>query len=125
MKSILKISSLLSALVLAGCATAPQENVDAAAPGKVQVECGVNSPPGCRPPPVPAVFVKWEDKVQTETTTADVLRQRAVDAMANLPAKQRIEASESFYLVRGAGADQHPDAVMFATWLVEQAHRFK
>ena len=95
MKSILKISSLLSALVLAGCATAPQENVDAAAPGKVQVECGVNSPPGCRPPPVPAVFVKWEDKVQTETTTADVLRQRAVDAMANLPAKQRIEASET------------------------------
>ena len=75
MKSILKISSLLSALVLAGCATAPQENVDAAAPGKVQVECGVNSPPG--------------------TTTADVLRQRAVDAMANLPAKQRIEASET------------------------------
>ena len=41
------------------------------------------------------------------------------------PFQQRIEASESFYLVRGAGADQHPDAVMFATWLVEQAHRFK
>jgi LysR family glycine cleavage system transcriptional activator len=41
------------------------------------------------------------------------------------PFDQRIEASESFYLVRGSGADQHPDAVMFSTWLVEQAHRFK
>ena len=35
------------------------------------------------------------------------------------------EASESFYLVRGSGADQHPDAVNFSTWLVEQAHRYK
>jgi LysR family glycine cleavage system transcriptional activator len=41
------------------------------------------------------------------------------------PFTQRIEASESFYLVRSSGADQHPDAVMFSTWLVEQAHRFK
>jgi LysR family glycine cleavage system transcriptional activator len=41
------------------------------------------------------------------------------------PFSQRIEASESFYLVRGSGTEQHPDAVMFATWLVEQAHRFK
>ncbi|WP_458238474.1 LysR substrate-binding domain-containing protein [Pseudomonas sp. P5_A2_2] len=41
------------------------------------------------------------------------------------PFTQRIEASESFYLVRGSGAEQHPDAVMFSTWLVEQAHRFK
>ncbi len=41
------------------------------------------------------------------------------------PFSQRIEASESFYLVRGSGAEQHPDAVMFSTWLVEQAHRFK
>lgn len=41
------------------------------------------------------------------------------------PFDQRIEASESFYLVRGSGADQHPDAMMFSTWLVEQAHRYK
>ncbi|MCE0464492.1 MULTISPECIES: LysR substrate-binding domain-containing protein [Pseudomonas] len=41
------------------------------------------------------------------------------------PFSQRIEASESFYLVRGSGTEQHPDAVTFATWLVEQAHRFK
>jgi LysR family glycine cleavage system transcriptional activator len=41
------------------------------------------------------------------------------------PFNLRIEASESFYLVRGSGADQHPDAVNFSTWLVEQAHRYK
>ncbi|WP_166360604.1 LysR substrate-binding domain-containing protein [Pseudomonas akapageensis] len=41
------------------------------------------------------------------------------------PFARRIEASESFYLVRDSGADQHPDAVMFSTWLVEQAHRYK
>lgn len=41
------------------------------------------------------------------------------------PFDRRIEASESFYLVRSSEADQHPDAVMFSTWLVEQAHRYK
>ena len=41
------------------------------------------------------------------------------------PFQQRIEASESFYLVRSSGADQHPDALGFSAWLVEQAHRFK
>jgi LysR family glycine cleavage system transcriptional activator len=41
------------------------------------------------------------------------------------PFEQRIEASESFYLVRGADAEQHPDALKFSTWLVEQAHRYK
>jgi LysR family glycine cleavage system transcriptional activator len=52
----------------------------------------------------------------------DLLREgRLVEPFA----QQRIEASESFYLVRSAEADQHPDAVMFSTWLVEQAHRYK
>jgi len=41
------------------------------------------------------------------------------------PFAQRIEASESFYLVRSSGAEQHPDAARFSTWLVEQAHRYK
>lgn len=41
------------------------------------------------------------------------------------PFTQRIDASESFYLVRDSGAEQHPDAAIFSTWLVEQAHRFK
>ncbi|MGC5703811.1 LysR family transcriptional regulator [Pseudomonas sp. NFXW11] len=41
------------------------------------------------------------------------------------PFQQRIEASESFYLVRGADAEPHPDAQEFSTWLVEQAHRHK
>ncbi|WP_044871795.1 LysR substrate-binding domain-containing protein [Pseudomonas sp. LFM046] len=41
------------------------------------------------------------------------------------PFSQRIEASESFYLVRGSGTDLHPDAMTFATWLVAQAHRGK
>ncbi len=40
------------------------------------------------------------------------------------PFDQRIEASESFYLVRGSGQTQHPDATTFSTWLVEQAHRY-
>jgi LysR family glycine cleavage system transcriptional activator len=41
------------------------------------------------------------------------------------PFNLRIEASESFYLVRNSGAEPHPDAVKFSTWLVDQAHRFK
>ncbi|MBT8769402.1 LysR substrate-binding domain-containing protein [Metapseudomonas boanensis] len=41
------------------------------------------------------------------------------------PFTQRIEASESFYLVRSSGADLHPDAMTFSTWLVAQTHRYK
>jgi LysR family glycine cleavage system transcriptional activator len=41
------------------------------------------------------------------------------------PFNLRIDASESFYLVRSSGAQLHPDALEFSTWLVEQAHRCK
>lgn len=40
------------------------------------------------------------------------------------PFDLRIEASESFYLVRDSGTELHPDAMAFATWLVAQAHRY-
>ena len=94
MKSMLKFSALMSAVVLAGCVTQPQEPAAPAQQGavQVQVECGVASPPGCREP---AVFVEWDRKVQGEIATANELRQRAVDAMATLPAKQRIGHSET------------------------------
>ena len=94
MKLTLKISALLSAMVLAGCATPPPPEPVAPppAPAMVQVECGVASPPGCREP---AVFVAWEQKLNAETRAADALRLRAVDAMAGLPASQRIAHSET------------------------------
>lgn len=95
MKSMLKISALMSAVLLAGCVAPPQEVAPPPAQGAVQVECGVASPPGCRQPAVPPAFNEWEQKMQAETASADELRQRAVDAMATLPVKQRIGASET------------------------------
>jgi hypothetical protein len=93
-KLSLKISALLSALALGGCVVPPQEQASPvpAQQGSVQVECGVASPPGCREP---AVFVDWEQKLNAETTAVDELRQRAVEAMSQLPASQRIIRSET------------------------------
>jgi len=56
---------------------------------------------------------------------SSMVDQMLADGRLLEPFSQRIEASESFYLVRGAGADPHPDALEFSTWLVEQAHRHK
>ena len=95
MKAIFKISALMSAVVLAGCVAPPQEPAPAPAPAAVQVECGVASPPGCREPAVAAVYTDWAAKMKAETQAADELRQRAVEAMATLPPKQRIESSET------------------------------
>ena len=94
MKLSLKISAVASALVLAGCVVPPQESSGPApvSQASVQVECGVASPPGCREP---AVFVDWEQKLKAETAAAEELRLRAVDAMAQLPASQRIAHSET------------------------------
>lgn len=39
------------------------------------------------------------------------------------PFSQRIEASESFYLVRAQGETLSTEAAAFSTWLVAQAHR--
>lgn len=39
------------------------------------------------------------------------------------PFAQRIEASESFFLVRGLGEALSPDAQAFSHWLVAMAHR--
>lgn len=39
------------------------------------------------------------------------------------PLTHRVEASESFYLVRRSGIELPPDAELFASWLVEQATR--
>ena len=94
MKLCLKISALASALVLGGCVVPPQESASQApaSQASVQVECGVASPPGCREP---AVFVDWKQKLDAETAAAEELRQRAVDAMVQLPASQRIAHSET------------------------------
>jgi LysR family glycine cleavage system transcriptional activator len=39
------------------------------------------------------------------------------------PFSHRIEASESFYLVREQAEELSTDAATFSTWLVGQAHR--
>ncbi len=49
----------------------------------------------------------------------DLLREGRLVA----PFSQRIEASESFYLVRGLGEALTPDAQAFSHWLVAMAHR--
>jgi len=49
----------------------------------------------------------------------DLLREGRLVA----PFAQRIEASESFYLVRGLGEALSTDAQAFSHWLVAMAHR--
>lgn len=49
----------------------------------------------------------------------DLLR----DGQLVAPFSQRIEASESFYLVREQGRPLPPDAALFSSWLVAHAHR--
>jgi len=86
-----KLSALLAAVVIAGCAAPkPAPKPQAAAP----VDCSVSQEPGCRPAP-PNPFEAFGAKMGAQVDAADGLRQRAVDAMAGLPAKQRIAQSET------------------------------
>ena len=93
--SPLKISALLSALVLAGCVVPPAQESAPQSTAPVQVECGVASPPGCREPAVPAALKEFEQKLKGEIQAANDLRQKAVDSMSALPAKQHIGNSET------------------------------
>ena len=94
MKLSFKISSIGLALVVSGCVVPPQESATSrsTSQGSVQMECGVASPPGCRES---AVFVDWAKKIEAETVMAEELRQRAVDAMSQLPVNQQISRSET------------------------------
>ena len=82
--SPLKISALLSALVLAGCVVPPAQESAPQSTAPVQVECGVASPPGCREPAVPAALKEFEQKLKGEIQAANDLRQKAVDSMSRI-----------------------------------------
>jgi len=90
-----KLSVVLAAVVLAGCAAppaAPQREAQAAAE---PVDCSVSPQPGCRQPPPPSRLDVFAAKAAEQINAAEALRQRAVEAMAALPPAQRINKSET------------------------------
>jgi LysR family glycine cleavage system transcriptional activator len=54
---------------------------------------------------------------------SSLIEDQLQDGRLVAPFAQRIEASESFYLVRGLGEALSPDAQAFANWLVTVVHR--
>lgn len=87
-----KLSALVAAAAIAGCAApGPEQKQQAATP----VDCSVSQQPGCRPAAPVNPFEAFSTKMGAEIDAAEGMRQRAVNAMAGLPPKQRINKSET------------------------------
>ena len=100
--SPLKISALLSALVLAGCVVPPAQESASQSTAPVQVECGVASPPGCREPAVPAALKEFEHRwyllaMDHQPSAGEkIMKCFGLDRISNLDIKQKTFPRQHF-----------------------------